>query len=173
MTYELDAGSLSNYVTYDSQTHQIVFNCDEMDLLAETTYTYTLTVYMTQFPDCESCRTQVSGVIHLVDPCLKPFVPFSGNLPNVDYSYADPAVFTFPSQLVTPSACLQKAKFTCTYMQDGPYKGGQDLCNFSQGSGASECYGKFNQETGMYTFSCNNPSAFPVGQYTFKIKVII
>jgi hypothetical protein len=98
-----------------------------------------------------------------------------GVVPNLDYNYVDSGSIGFPTEIVSPSVCLDEAVFSCQYVT-GPFAKGSlgiDMCNFSYSSGGHASSASFDTTTGVYTFSSTNKVTFPLGMYHFKVTALI
>lgn len=68
-----------------------------------------------------------TGYITILDPCDIPFGLTVQAPVNVVSDYSTPAVFNFPTWIVSPIPCDAEATFTCSY-NNGPYTGAIDMC---------------------------------------------
>lgn len=63
-------GELNVYVTYDVSVHSFIIYCENMDLLVQGSFTYTVTAYLTAYPNVPSCTTSTTAIIVIINPCL-------------------------------------------------------------------------------------------------------
>jgi hypothetical protein len=72
LTYEISAGELDIYISYNAELHVIEINCNNFDLVEVGTIEYTINVYLTAYPGCActACCGSSTGTIVIVNPCL-------------------------------------------------------------------------------------------------------
>lgn len=174
VAYTIDAGDLDIYISYDVDLHIIIFYCEDMDLLVNVNYSYTITVSVNgltgQCGICAGCCGSSTGIITIGNPCLTPVITI-GVVINIDFSFNGPTTWNPPPCVVTPPVCYQYLTYTCTYFS-GPYTGPIDLCNFVSISNVVIDI-NFNFDSGVFVFDTDDTSTFPAGLYTFVITYTI
>lgn len=129
-TYTIDAGVLTQYITYISVTNTIIINASDMSLLTTGTFQYTISVSITGLGSCQctGCCSTATGIIVIIDPCLSASL-MVGTAANIIVGYGSVGTFTFPSLVSVPNVCVPTVVFSCVY-KTGEYSGTIDLCDF-------------------------------------------
>lgn len=171
LSYQIDAGSLSIYISYSVTQHIIIFQCNSMAIVNQS-FSYTISVYLTEYPDCSVCAgccASVTSTIIIVSPCHTPQINV-GVIVNIDFDFSGPTVWNPPPCAVTPPVCAPQIIYTCTYVS-GPYTGGLDLCNYASVDVSISI--SFDISTGVFVFDSNDSTTFPPGVYIFMISIQI
>jgi hypothetical protein len=170
ITYEVDVGIYSAYITYDVDLHIVIFYCEDMSLV-NTSITYTINVYLAAWPSCGGCGGSSSGTIIIVSPCIEPVITI-GIVVNIDFSFNGPATWTFPASIIVPTSCYWEAVFTCDYVS-GPYTGFLNLCGVIMSGGGIHTSITFSETTGIYIFDSDDMDTFATGVYHFTVTMTI
>lgn len=134
-------------------------------------FSYTITAYLSLYPDCEACMVSSTGVIVLLNPCIT--CGLSSGIPvNIFVSYTMTITFSYPNLVVTPSPCEPQVIYTCTYFS-GPYNGPIDMCEFEIHTQGQTCEASFDVLTGDYLFNCYDSDTFPPGIYIFIVTATV
>jgi hypothetical protein len=178
LTYVVECNDLEIFITYDVELHVISIYCDDMDLLSLGTVTYSINVFLTEYPvscgACVGCCGSSTNTIVIVDPCLSCQIT-PDDPTNILVVYGNVGTFYYPTVTVDPPICEGgSVHYTCAYVE-GPYpvNGGINLCNFDLNQGGHSCHASFDPLTGVYEFECTDTATFPVGQYYFEITAHI
>jgi hypothetical protein len=163
----VNLGELSVVVSYDISVRQFVIYSEDMDLLTQGSFTYTVTGHLTLYPDCATCTAETTGTIVILNPCNSAMF-YPGQGVDIVGGYTASLTFVFPQLTVSPPVCVNYAVYTCQYI-NGPYYGMINMCGFNSGN----CYANFDSTTGGYTFFCDDMDLMPPGEYKFRVKVEI
>lgn len=169
LSYSLDAGILyTQYFTYDGTNRVFQLLTNEMAVLVQGQISYTITAYLTAFPEVHAIQT---GVIKMESPCADPFLMYMGIVPNINFRYEEAVTWTYPKTLITPELCRSFATYSCTYI-DGPVESDMCVQPSTIVNGVSTQI-SFDIQTGQYRFMSTDKQSYPEGVYTFKITATI
>jgi hypothetical protein len=105
LTYTIEAGDLNDFITYSAEEKRISIYAEDMSLLTETEYEYTISAVLVKLPG--RVLASETGVITLTDPCDSPFYLSSVESVTGSSDYSEPAAFKFPETTVAPSICME------------------------------------------------------------------
>jgi hypothetical protein len=174
LTYTIDAGELTAYIVYVETTLTISIYVEDLSLAVVSSFSYSITVTLTNYVNCGGCGGTSTGVIIIVSPCTTPSINVGIVINiNFDFDLSLPTTWTYPPCTVTPPICYPQAYYTCLYL-NGPYVGTLDLCNLiHHGPGGTLTTITFDVNTGILVFHSNDSVTFPAGVYTWEITIVI
>jgi hypothetical protein len=165
--YSVEAGALTEFITYDATEHTFSIYLEDRSLLAEPTIEYTLKAELADQPAFTPVTS--TGTITLVDPCEKPFYLIVEEMSEEVTHYGITETIEFPVTHISPAVCLEEAAvYSCRY-DGGPYTGGRNPCSLVDG----ETENAFDAATGTMTFSTEDLEHFPAGEYKFTNTITV
>jgi hypothetical protein len=166
LTYTATLGDLAVAVTHTVATKSFVIYSNDLSLPINSPYTYTVESQYIYYPGYGKKTAQ--GTVILLDECSFPSMCAVGVAQNANTNGNAPAVFTFPSATVHPVTCIDRAAYTCQYV-DGPFTGDSlDECNL-------DTILWFDNTSGTLSFNPGNQIevVYPEGQYNFLVTMTV
>jgi hypothetical protein len=164
------------FVTYDKNSRTFTVNSADGNLNGMSTK-YGLRAYLPGYDPgvvANAIYDTKNADISFKNACTNPDSMSFGQAQHISSDYSGAVSWNPPVLSVAPSACGSSVVYSCSFNNHGLSVANQvDLCSMNYSYGSYVSSSSFDPNTGVFTFSTQDQTNFPPGNYDFTVTATI